>query len=226
MRDRAAGIDGKSNAAIRNFYEQQFSAYQIRDDDRKPDGVVTGYFEPRDRRAAAPYGAPPFIYPVYGQPDDMLFVDARKLLAGERDGGREASQGRNVTVQTGVNSAIWARPASMRCRPGDHRRATPSTARCGCASRARRLLDHTREEIETKGAPNAKVLAFVTARPRSTRCRSRARPHQRFASGEKIRLGYAEQNGQPLQAHAGAGLERMAEQPGQGARLVGRARTR
>jgi membrane-bound lytic murein transglycosylase A len=59
---RALRVDSKSSTAIRAFFEQEFSAYQIRDDDRKPDGVVTGYFEP-EIPGSRQYAAP-FIYPV------------------------------------------------------------------------------------------------------------------------------------------------------------------
>jgi membrane-bound lytic murein transglycosylase A len=68
---RALVVDAKSSPAIRSFFEREFSAYQIRDDDRRPDGVVTGYFEPEI--AGSRNYAPPHIYPVYG-PDRKSVV--------------------------------------------------------------------------------------------------------------------------------------------------------
>jgi membrane-bound lytic murein transglycosylase A len=158
--DRALKIDGKSNTAIRGFFESGFSAYQIRDDDRKPDGVVTGYFEPEI--AGARQYAAPFIYPVYGQPDDMLFADARKLPAGN---GTVAArvEGRNVVVQAGLSTRDMGAPGLYALDLAGVSRDTLDR-KVRLRVEGKQLLPYyTREEIETKGAPNAKVLAFVSS---------------------------------------------------------------
>jgi membrane-bound lytic murein transglycosylase A len=192
---RAAQVDGRNNPAIRNFFEREFSAYQIRDDDRRPDGVVTGYFEPEiagSRQYAAPY-----IYPVYGQPEDMVFADARKLPPGN---GTVAAriQGRNVVIQSGLSTRDMGAPGLYAL---DLSAITRDTLDRKVRLRAdgRRLLPYyTREEIETKGAPNAKVLAFVSSATALYEMQIQGSGRIRLSNGEIIRVAYAEQNGQPF----------------------------
>ncbi|RYZ03834.1 MAG: hypothetical protein EOO24_13440 [Comamonadaceae bacterium] len=193
--DRANRVDAKNGTAIRAFFESDFSAYQIRDDDRRPDGVVTGYFEP-EIAGSRTYAAP-FIYPVYGQPEDMLFVDARKLPPGN---GTVAAriEGRNVVVQTGLSTrdmgapGLYALDLSSVTRDTLDRRVRLRVA-------GRQLLPYyTREEIETKGAPNARVLAFVSSATALYEMQIQGSGRIRLPSGEVIRVAYAEQNGQPF----------------------------
>ena len=192
---RSTQIDGRNNAAIRNFFESEFSAYQIRDDDRKPDGVVTGYFEPEI--AGSRSYAPPYIFPVYGQPEDMLFADVRKLPAGN---GTVAAriEGRNVVVQSGLSTRDMGAPGLFALNLGALTRDTLDR-KVRLRTEGRQLLPYyTREEIETKGAPNAKVLAFVDNAAALYEMQIQGSGRIRLASGETIRVAYAEQNGQPF----------------------------
>ncbi len=201
--DRSVKIDGKNNNAIRGFFESEFSAYQIRDDDRKPDGVVTGYFEP-EIAGSRTYAAP-FIYPVYGQPDDMLFADARKRPAGS---GTVAArvEGRNVVVQTGLSTRDMGAPGLYALDLSGISRDTLDR-KVRLRTEGKQLLPYyTREEIETKGASNAKVLAFVSSATALYEMQIQGSGRIKLASGEIIRVAYA-------------------EQPGQGARLVDRTAT-
>jgi membrane-bound lytic murein transglycosylase A len=193
--DRALKVDGKNNNAIRGFFEGEFSAYQIRDDDRKPDGVVTGYFEP-EIAGARQYGAP-FIYPVYGQPDDMLFADARKLPAGN---GTVAARvdGRNVVVQTGLSTRDMGAPGLYALDLSAISRDTLDR-KVRLRVEGKQLLPYyTREEIETKGAPNAKVLAFVSSATALYEMQIQGSGRIKLANGDIVRVAYAEQNGQPF----------------------------
>ena len=192
---RSVQVDGKNNAAIRNFFESEFSAYQIRDDDRRPDGVVTGYFEPEI--AGSRSYAPPFIFPVYGQPEDMLFVDVRKLPAGS---GTVAAriEGRNVVVQTGLSTRDMGAPGLFALNLAAITRDTLDR-KVRLRAEGRQLRPYyTREEIETKGAPNAKVLAFVDNAAALYEMQIQGSGRIRLASGEIVRVAYAEQNGQPF----------------------------
>ena len=63
----------------------------------------------------------------------------------------------------------------------------------------RQLLPYyTREEIETRGAPNAKVLAFVNNASALYEMQIQGSGRIKLTNGETLRLGYAEQNGQPF----------------------------
>ncbi|WP_422088522.1 murein transglycosylase A [Variovorax sp.] len=192
---RALKVDGRNNNAIRGFFEGEFSAYQIRDDDRRPDGVVTGYFEP-EIAGSRQYGAP-FIYPVYGQPEDMLFADARKLPAGN---GTVAARvdGRNVVVQTGLSTRDMGAPGLYALDLSAVSRDTLDR-KVRLRIEGKQLLPYyTREEIETKGAPNAKVLAFVSSASALYEMQIQGSGRIKLPSGELIRVAYAEQNGQPF----------------------------
>jgi membrane-bound lytic murein transglycosylase A len=70
-------VDARNVAAIRQFFEAYFNAYQIRNTDKSGDGTLTGYYEPL-LNGSRQYGGA-FLYPVYGTPDDMLYLDARRL---------------------------------------------------------------------------------------------------------------------------------------------------
>jgi len=193
--ERARAVDGRSNAAIRNFFETEFSAYQIRDDDRRADGVVTGYFEP-EIQGNRSY-SPPYIYPVYGQPEDMLFLDARKLPPG---GGVVAArvQGRQVVVQSGLSTRDMGAPGLYALDTATLTRDTLDR-KVRLRAEGRRLLPYyTREEIETRGAPNARVLAFVSSATALYEMQIQGSGRIRLPNGEVVRVAYAEQNGQPF----------------------------
>ncbi|MDM0044949.1 murein transglycosylase A [Variovorax dokdonensis] len=193
--DRASTVDGRSNAAIRNFFEAEFSAYQIRDDDRRPDGVVTGYFEPEI--AGSRNYAPPFIYPVYGQPQDMLFLDGRKIPAGSTSVPARI-QGNQVIPQAGLSTRDLGAAGIYVLELSDITRDTLDR-KIRLRAEGRRLLPYyTRQEIESRGAPNAKVLAFVDNAMALYEMQIQGSGRIRLNDGEVIRLSYAEQNGQPF----------------------------
>ena len=195
--DRARAVDGKDNTAIRGFFEREFAAYQIRDDDRKPDGVVTGYFEP-EINGSRGY-APPYIYPVYGQPEDMLFLDVRKIAPAQRTGTVAATvDGRNVVIQTGVTIRDMGR-AGLFALDVSALTLDALDKKVRLRSEGRRLLPYySREEIETRGAPNAKVLAFVDNATALYEMQIQGSGRIRLPDGEVVRVAYAEQNGWPF----------------------------
>jgi len=207
---RARQVDARNNGAIRNFFEREFSAYQIRDDDRSTDGVVTGYFEPEI--AGSRRYAPPHIYPVYGQPEDMLFLDARRVPAAQRRATVAARvQGRNVTIQSGSLSTRDMGTPGLYALDLSQLTLDTLDRKVRLRVDGQRLLPYyTREEIETKGAPNAKVLAFVSSAAALYEMQIQGSGRIRLTDGEVIRVSYAEQNGWPFrptlaQSRTGAG---------------------
>ena len=160
--DRAAhGRRQEQRSAIRGFFEREFSAYQIRDDDRKPDGVVTGYFEPEIRAAAATAALHlPGVRPAAKTCCSPTRASCR------RGSGTVAArvEGRNVVVQTGLSTRDLGAPGLYALDLSNVTRDTLDR-KVRLRIEGRQLLPYfTREEIETKGAPNAKVLAFVEQR--------------------------------------------------------------
>lgn len=195
---RARQVDGSNTVTIRVFYEREFAAYQIRDDDRKTDGVVTGYFEP-ELKGSRRYGAP-FIYPVYGLPEDMLYLDARKVPAAQRTGPMAARvEGRNVVILTNLSTkdmgATGLYVVNMSSLGFD-----TLDRKVRLRINGKQLQPYyTREEIETLGAPNAKVLAFVDSATAlyEMQVQGSGRIHLR-EGGAIMRVAYAEQNGHPF----------------------------
>ena len=187
----ARKVDGKSNAAVRDFFEREFSAYQIRDDDHRPEGVITGYFEPEI--AGSRKYQPPFIYPVYGLPSDMLFLNTSRLPA--RKGVVAARvQGRTVLVQSGPASGKGVYELDL-----SQILSVSSERKVRLRIEGQRLLPYyTRQEIEARGAPNARVLAFVSSATALYEMQIQGSGRIRLPDGAIVRLGYAEQNGHPF----------------------------
>lgn len=85
----AAQVRKADAAAARQFFETNFTPYEVRNADGSAEGLVTGYYEPllHGSRAADKT----YRYPVYGVPDDLLVVDLAELhpdLKGMRLRGR------------------------------------------------------------------------------------------------------------------------------------------
>ncbi len=70
-------IDGSDAKAIRNYFETQFSPYQVKNADGSVSGLLTGYYEPLLRGARARGGA--FQTPIYRAPEDLLTIDLAGL---------------------------------------------------------------------------------------------------------------------------------------------------
>jgi membrane-bound lytic murein transglycosylase A len=196
--NRSRAVDATSLAAVRGFYEREFAVYQIQDDDRKIDGVVTGYFEP-EINGSRRYGAP-FIYPVYAQPDDMLFLDARKLAASQRTGTFAARlDGRNVSLQNSINTKDIG-GAGLFAVDMSSLVLDTLDKKVRLRANGKQLVPYyTREEIETLGAPNAKVLAFVDNANALYEMQVQGSGRIRLReNNEVMRVTYAEQNGHPF----------------------------
>jgi membrane-bound lytic murein transglycosylase A len=61
----------------RAFFEANFTPYRIANADGATQGLVTGYYEPLLRGSRVK--RPPFLYPLYAPPDDLLVVDLTEV---------------------------------------------------------------------------------------------------------------------------------------------------
>ena len=71
------------NAALRAFFEEGFAPYQVFNPDGSPQGLITGYYEPkltgsRTRTAR-------FRYPLYAAPEDLLTIDLGEVYPQLKD---------------------------------------------------------------------------------------------------------------------------------------------
>ena len=154
----AASFDAGSDAAVRAFFETQFTPYQMVAGDGSDSGIVTGYYEPLlhgSRQKSERYR-----FPLYAVPDDLLTVDLAALypeLANQRVRGR--LDGRRVVP-------YWPR----------------ADTDAGHASLAGKELVWVDSAVE----------AFFLQIQGSGRVE--------LAEGGVLRLGYADQNGQPYRS--------------------------
>lgn len=87
--DRAWQVNATDNAALRAFFETNFTPYQIINPDGSEHGLITGYYEPRLSGSRTP--SERFRYPLYAAPDDLLEIDLTEVypqLKGMRLRGR------------------------------------------------------------------------------------------------------------------------------------------
>ena len=184
-------VDAGNTAAVRRFFEQNFTVYQIRNVDKTTRGVLTGYYEPTlngSRKYRRPY-----VYPVYGVPRDMLFLDERRLPPNARSMAIAARIDNHTVipltaVSTGNLQGVYAlelrdsvpdiRDKKLRLRL-DGNRIVPY---------------YSRAEIE-RGRLNAPVLAYVEDPAMLYSMQLQGAGKIRLPDGTILRLAYAEQNG-------------------------------
>jgi len=70
---RAMELRSPGDEEARRFLEEYFTPWRLANPDGAIEGLVTGYYEPLLRGSRAM--AAPFVYPVYGPPDDLLTID-------------------------------------------------------------------------------------------------------------------------------------------------------
>ncbi len=80
---RATELKLTDNEALRSFFEEAFTPYQVFNPDGSDHGLITGYYEPRlsgSRVKTARYK-----YPLYAAPDDLLMIDIGALYPQLKD---------------------------------------------------------------------------------------------------------------------------------------------
>jgi len=187
--ERSTKVAAVSDESIRLFFEREFALYEIRNADRTPEGVITGYYEPLINGSRVRGGA--YLFPVYGLPDDLLTIDVRLIPPNLR--GRPLAariEGRSVIPAPGGAYLIDVgkmqpdvRDKKLRVRL-EGRRVVPYA---------------TRAEIERNGLAQSRVLVWVDNPAAFYSMQIQGAGKVRLPDGSIVRLGYAEQNGHPFQ---------------------------
>jgi membrane-bound lytic murein transglycosylase A len=194
---RSAQVNAGSNDSVRKFFETEFVAYQVQDERSKNEGVVTGYFE-TDLKGSRRYGAP-YIYPVYGVPSDMLYLDSRNIDRSLRSQKVAARlDGRTVVLQQGLTIKDTSGTGTYLLDLSTVGLDTLDK-RVRLRVEGRQLVSYyTRQEIDALGAPNAKVIAFVDDVLALYEMQIQGAGRINLSTGERIQVSYAEQNGHPF----------------------------
>ena len=192
------GVDPRSDAALRAFFESNFNVYKMMSPARQPDGLITGYFEPllegRRQRDET------FRFPVYGVPQDLLLLDGATRAAGARQWLRKQGQ-RLVPASAGSDGAR------------EYTLALDDIAAGIRDKRIRVRIDGdqikpywSRQDIELR-ALQAPVLAWVAAADRLYSMQVQGSGKIRVEDGSLIRVSYAEQNGHPFLPNITRGID-------------------
>lgn len=146
------------DAAIRAFFENGFTPWQIENTESGNTGLVTGYYEALLKGSRE---AKPGSVPLYGVPDDML------------------------TIELG---SVYPDLKSMRLRGRvEGRKVLPYWSRAD--------IDAGRANI-----PTGKVLAWADNAVEAFFMEVQGSGRVQLEDGSMIRLGYADQNGQPYKS--------------------------
>lgn len=189
----SANLNARDNTAIRQFFEKEFNLYQIQNSNRTLTGVITGYYEPL-MTGSRDYGDP-YVVPVYANPDDMLYLDARSL---------PKNDGTDMMARIVGNKVLPVSASVM--RPYDVYTLDVGRVLPDIRSKLIRLRRdgkhivpyYSRSEIERSGWSHAKVIAWVDNAATFYSMQIQGSGKIRLPDGNIIRVAYAEQNGQPF----------------------------
>ncbi len=76
-------LSNPDNDALRSFFEEAFTPYQVFNPDGSDHGLITGYYEPRLSGSLVKTAR--FKYPLYAAPDDLLTIDLSELYPQLKD---------------------------------------------------------------------------------------------------------------------------------------------
>jgi membrane-bound lytic murein transglycosylase A len=194
---RSTAVNARNDDDVRRYLEREFALYQIHNKDQSPAGVITGYYEPL-LRGSRRYGAP-YIYPVYGIPDDLLYVDSRSIprtLFGAQVFARV--EGRTVIP------ACTGFAASGSCKEPymlDVSDSKPDIRDKKLRVRVdgKRIVPYyTRAQIDQGALAVERVIVWVDDLAALYSMQVQGSGKVRLPDGQLLRLAYAEQNGHPF----------------------------
>lgn len=191
--DRLRDVHGQDNAAIRGFFEQHFHPYQILDTNGSTAGMVTGYYEPL--LDGSLQRSPPYVYPVYGMPADLLYLDARSLPAVRAAGMKVRVEPPDVApVSAGADGGAKVYTVDLSGVQPDIR-----TRKYRLRIQGERIVPYfSRQEIEQGQMHAARVIVWVDNPAALYSMQIQGSGRVRLPGGKQMRLGYAEQNGHPF----------------------------
>lgn len=80
---RANELTQPDNSALRSFFEEGFTPYQVFNPDGSAQGLITGYYEPKLYGSRVKTAR--FRYPLYAPPDDLLTIDLGEVYPQLKD---------------------------------------------------------------------------------------------------------------------------------------------
>jgi membrane-bound lytic murein transglycosylase A len=164
----AAQLFQPDDASLHQFFEANFSPYQVLNADGSAQGLITGYYEPKLLGSRVKTAR--FRYPVYGVPDDLLTIDL---------------------------SEVYPQLKDLRLRGRvQGKRVVPYFARADIESGKANLAGRELFWVE-----NAVELFFLQIQGSGRIA---------LPDGTNVKIGYAEQNGQPYSS-IGKKLVEMGE---------------
>jgi membrane-bound lytic murein transglycosylase A len=194
---RSLAVNARSDDDVRRYLEREFALYQIHNKDQSPAGVITGYYEPL-LRGSRRYGAP-YVYPVYGVPEDLLYLDSRTIPPTfgttpvfARIEGRTV-----VTACTGL-------AASPFCKEDytlDLADSKPDIRdkKLRVRVEGQRIVPYyTRAQIDRGVLSAARIIVWVDDLAALYSMQVQGSGKVSLPDGQMIRLAYAEQNGHPF----------------------------
>src|SRR5450755_447940 len=208
---RSASVNARNDDDVRRYLEQEFALYQIHNKDQSSGGVITGYYEPL-LRGSRRYGEP-YIHPVYGVPDDLLYLDSRNIPR-TFGGGRVFARVEGRTVGA-LCSEFGPGAACNGPYTLDVSDARPDIRDKKLRVRidGQRIVPYyTRAEIEQGILARAQVIVWVDDPAALYSMQVQGSGKARLPDGQFIRLAYAEQNGHPFTPPVQSAGRRSASQ--------------
>src|SRR6266550_7694017 len=194
---RSIAVNARNDDDVRRYLEREFALYQIHNKDQSPAGVITGYYEPL-LRGSRRYGAP-YIYPVYGVPEDLLYLDSRTVpltFGGLKVFARV--EGRTVvTACTGLAASPFCKEDYILDLADSKPDIRDKKLRVRVEGQ-RIVPYYTRAQIDRGVLSAARVIVWVDDPAALYSMQVQGSGKVSLPDGQMVRLAYAEQNGHPF----------------------------
>src|ERR1700730_17329165 len=194
---RSIAVNARNDDGVRRYLEREFALYQIHNKDQSPAGVITGYYEPL-LRGSRRYGTP-YIYPVYGVPEDLLYLDSRTIpptfgttQVFARIEGRTV-----VTACTGLAASLFCKEDYTLDLADSKPDIRDKKLRVRVEGQ-RIVPYYTRAQIDRGALSAARVIVWVDDIAALYSMQVQGSGKVSLPDGQMIRLAYAEQNGHPF----------------------------